>query len=379
MSKVLYLTNDVINASSSGSTIVYHESAALKKVFNEVIVMDRLTLLPTYYVGLDIPFLTDYFAISHIEEIKPDMVHIYSGCFSESVRYCRDHNIKVTYTCPAHDIDLSIKEFQKQIGNYPYVHIGDKKLWSQFSLGLRLADIVIVPSSYSQKFLVREKVKEGNIRVIPHGCDIPENVLPLPTEFNVGYLGQVGPDKGLSYLIEAWGYLNSFYRTLFENDKLILAGSGTEQLSTSITKLANNGQFVLLGRTSNIDDFFSKIRVFVQPSVTESFGMTIIEAMSRGRAVIASNCAGASEALYPNHMTGYIYDSAESATDGSLYPDVESGQISYRAFMIAGYIKALKDRAGFVEDMGRLSRERSLDYSWSKIEEKYIKLWSNIV
>jgi len=35
------------------------------------------------------------------------------------------------------------------------------------------------------------------IEIIPHGTDIPEETTPPSKEFTVGYLGAIGPDKGL--------------------------------------------------------------------------------------------------------------------------------------------------------------------------------------
>jgi len=47
------------------------------------------------------------------------------------------------------------------------------------------------------------------VEVIPHGTTIPKEVKPLPSDYTVGYLGALGPDKGVLYLILAWDFANN--------------------------------------------------------------------------------------------------------------------------------------------------------------------------
>ena len=60
------------------------------------------------------------------------------------------------------------------------------------------------------------------------------------------------------------------------------------------------------GWINNKQEFFSKIDIFCQPSHFEPFGLTIIEAMSYGKAVISTKCDGPVEILNTNKKNGIL-------------------------------------------------------------------------
>jgi glycosyltransferase involved in cell wall biosynthesis len=197
-------------------------------------------------------------------------------------------------------------------GVYPFHHVKDPYLWSLHVRYMNLVDGIVCPSKMSKKVLESEGV-ETPITVIPHGTDIPDKVAPLPEEFTVGYLGVVGPDKGLTYLIKAWSQLD------YDDAELVFAGAGTNQIKPAIQQLAGKGKFRLLGRVDNISDLFDMCSVYVQPSLNEGFGITALEAMAHGRPVIVSDGAGSADCV--------------SAGDGFIVPagdpDSIAGEIDW--------------------------------------------------
>ncbi len=292
MTRALYLTSDSIAAQSGGGQVVRAEVQALADIFHEVVVLAREQLIPPQYAGHDIPYLADYFALSKVRGEHFDHCQVYSGCFSQTIAHLKARGTVVTYTSPAHDRLESIAEWERLVGPYPFVHLSDPYLWSVFSEGLRLADVVIAPSRHSAAFLAREGVAPDRIVVIPHGFNPPDPAklpLPFPDEFRVGYLGATGPDKGLLYLVRAWGAL------ALPDATLVLAGRESQSLEAMIRRETNGGKFALLGYVPDITEFYQNITVYCQPSVTESMGLEILEAMGHGRPVIASTRAGASE------------------------------------------------------------------------------------
>ena len=216
-----------------------------------------------------------------------------------------------------------------------------------FKRGLLDADLVIAPSRASATFLAAEGCQR--LEVIPHGCVPPEVTPPLPQDFRVGYLGQVGVDKGIVYLIQAWGKLN--WPTVL----LSLAGPGTESLGPIVGRITNGGHFQLLGRVANTTDFYASISVYVQPSVCESFGITLLEAMAHGRPVIVSEGAGASELV-------------TEGVDGFVVPRRSPDAIAERI----AWFKANPHR---IWTMGQAAREKALGYTWPLIRDRYQHVW----
>lgn len=349
----LYITTDSIGIQSGGGAVTKNEMDAIKSLGDDVVSIDANDINSTN-IGLpDIPFLHDYLAmerVTHLGTTKIDMVHFYSGCFTNTIRYLKCRNIKVTYTIDAHNREESIKEFQNLGYHYPYIHVKDDFLWNIYLAGELLADVIITPSKLSENILRNQGCK--NIAIIPHGCNIPNNVGPIPEKFNVGYLGQSGPDKGLAYLIQSWSDLN------YNDSTLILAGNGTENLAPFIQKYANGGKYHTMGFINDTAELYNNISVYIQPSVTEAWGMEVIEAMSHGRPVIVSEGAG-------------VADAVENGINGFIVPKRDRRSI-------ADKITWFRDNPKELKEMGENAKEKAKTYSWDNIKQLYINLWKSI-
>lgn len=342
----LYCTADDVGTETGGGVVTYNELLALEEISDEVVIMERKDIEPSRFHQPDSPFLFDYFALEMIKDKHFDLAHFYSGCFTETVRYLKEHGTKISYMVDVHDRKLSVEEFGRLGLNYPFHHIKDNDLWQVYSEGIRLADIAIVPSKRGAKFLKSEGCQ--NVVVIPHGINLPKRVEPIPERFDCCYIGAVGPDKGLLYLIQAWGMLN------YSDSKLILAGPGTENLEPFIRQIADKGNVVLLGRVPNISDVYNACSVAVFPSVTEGFGLGILEAMAHGRPVVASEGAGAADLV--DDSIGFVVPIRDPAT-------------------IADKIDWFKKNREKIPEMGHEARKKARNYTWSKIRAKYKKVF----
>ena len=363
----LYLTTDAVTGTGGGQAVVRHEFAALQSLPAEVTVLGSQGRPPAY-AGLDIPFLDDYFAAHAIDGAAPlpNLIHLYSGTWTMALRTVKVPfrstlgGPVISYTVPFHNRRETIAEWELANGkdSYPFQHIKDPALWRLFSNGMREARKIIVPSNHSKQAILEDDVLgddaaafEKKIIVIPHGFDIPDRVQSFPESFRVGYLGSVGTDKGLRYLVAAWGKLNLADATL------VLAGSGTEHLGPFILKHAGHGRFELLGRVPDVNAFMSSLSVYVQPSVTESFGIEILEAMGNGRPVLASDGAGASE-LLPEQR--FVFAKR----------DVNA---------LAARIEYLHTHPEDHEIIGLRCWEASRKYAWPHIEGRYQALWRKLL
>jgi glycosyltransferase involved in cell wall biosynthesis len=348
----LYISPD-LGTNSSGGLITENELDALESLGNAVIKIGYDDISPTKYNLLNEPFLIDYLAMNKIASLNGEIqiAHFYSSPFTNTIRYLKARGIKTSVTVDAHDRMESIKEFENLGYTYPFVHIKDDRLWNIYSGYLKEADIVIVPSFASAEFLKKEGVENTRLRIIPHGCDIPDKLQSKtkPEQFNVGYLGAIGPDKGLKYLIQGWSELN------YKDSTLILAGRGSEQLGKFINKYATGGKFHLMGWVENKVDFFNNISVYVQPSVTEGFGIEILEALSYGKIVIASEGAGASDCI--NDRNGFIVSKRDPKAIADKIDLIKNQHIDITEMMETNAILDSKE------------------YSWVKIKQRYIDLW----
>jgi len=347
----LYCTGDSIGTETGGGIVTKNELEALKSVSEVGLVLERDSIIPSRFQQPDSPFLYDYFALEQIWDRHFDIAHFYSGTFTFTVKHLKEKGTKVSYTGAAHDREASIAEFLKLVGNYPWAHIRDDNLWRIFVEGYRLADVVIGPSIKSAELLRSYGCQ--NAVVIPHGTNLPKNVEPIPDRFDVGYLGAIGPDKGVLYLLQSWAMLN------YSDSRLILAGSDTGTLEPLIREIAGEGQFVLLGRVASPSDLYNACSVYCQPSVTEGFGIEVLEAMAHGRPVVVSEGAGASD-LVEDGVTGFIVP-------------IRSPEA------IAEKINQLKGLPSYeLAEMGQKARNKAENYTWEKIRKRYAQLFSTL-
>lgn len=96
--------------------------------------------------------------------------------------------------------------------------------------------------------------------------------------------------KGHEFLIKSL-FKNSFYH----NDlQLHIAGEGPERRSLQliIDELGLHKKVFLHGYISDIPQFLKDKEIYIQSSISESFGIAILEAMAAGLCVIATNVGG---------------------------------------------------------------------------------------
>lgn len=298
----IYMTADRIGLESGGGKVTQQELLALQGMG-----------LPTVPVTIDHarpprnPFQQDeeiYASLGTMGRVWfernefPKLAHAYAGCLSRSVTYLKSVGTKVTYTAAAHSVAESKLEHEKLGLPFQYDHLTDPLLWQGYLKGYLEADVLIVPSRHSEK-VMREYGRKDPIRVIPHGVDIPgQEIRPLPKKFVVGVLGAVtGPDKGLIYLLQAWKSLR------YREAVLRIAGSAsTTSYCQQLIQAYGGGNVETVGWVDRIEDFYNGISLLVQPSVSEGFGLEVLEAMAYGRPVLCSVGAGASDVLPASYV-----------------------------------------------------------------------------
>jgi glycosyltransferase involved in cell wall biosynthesis len=103
----------------------------------------------------------------------------------------------------------------------------------------------------------------------------------------IGLGGQISPHKGHDDAIEAMRQLGGGYR-------LLIAGRGDRSYESQLKEKAA-GLAVEFAGFVRVPDFFENVDVLIVPSWEEPFGLVVLEAMSSGIPVIATNRGGPAE------------------------------------------------------------------------------------
>jgi glycosyltransferase involved in cell wall biosynthesis len=239
-------------------------------------------------------------------------------------------------------------QFQTDILSEEAEHLGIEITVPGFSYKHRvleeieLADYIFCPSSYAKRTFVERGISENKLLVCPYGVNATQFATTQRkaprNDFSVLFLGQLCMRKGIHYLLEG------FRKAALPNARLTLAGP----VDTAFRGVLDQykGLFEEVGRVphSRVQDFYFAADVFVMPSLADSYGLVVSEAMSAGLPVIVSENTG---------MADFIRDGQE----GYVVPIRDSDAIADRlTFMYEN-----RDRCAWMGANG-IKTARSLDW-----------------
>lgn len=235
---------------------------------------------------------------------------------------------------------------------------------------MRRMDAIVSPSEYSAAFC------EGPVEVVHHGVDT-EKFKPaldraaawaetgLPGKYGVGVFGRVRHQKGSDLFIEAMVRLLPRYPDWTAVVTGLMAPEERGFVSDLKTRIAEAGlenRIALLGERpqDEVPLWFRRVTLYVAPMRNEGFGLTPLEAMASGAAVVATR-TGAAPYLVAEGVTGEIVPTG----------DLEA--------LIAAIEPFLADPAK-AEMFGRAGREKavmqhSIEAEAAKMNAFYARLW----
>ncbi|WP_038068375.1 glycosyltransferase family 4 protein [Thermoanaerobacterium aotearoense] len=123
-------------------------------------------------------------------------------------------------------------------------------------------------------------------------------------EYDILFVGSLRSNvKGADILLMALRHIMNKF------DKAVIVGDGKlkNDLINLRNKLGLKNKVEFLGFREDIETILEKSKVFVLPSRWEGFGLVIVEAMSKGKPIIASNVGGIPE-IIKNGKTGILVE-----------------------------------------------------------------------
>lgn len=155
---------------------------------------------------------------------------------------------------------------------------------------------------------------QDRIFVMPNPVSKPEKFKTDYSElkYELIAVGRLVKDKGFDILIKSFSVIEKD----FPNLKLNIYGSGTEfnNLCDLIDSLNLENKIFINDPVSNIIDKIISADIFIHPARLEPFGMVIVEAMSAGVPVTATDCPNGPKNII-THMTDGILVCNECAAE----------------------------------------------------------------
>ena len=170
--------------------------------------------------------------------------------------------------------------------------------------GKMFADILLVANERTKKALPR--MRFGSVlQVIENGVfDAKDKPKPLTNKSitNIIFVGRLVDWKAVDIIIEAVSLTKSAVI-------LTIVGDGPERLALeqyAISHAIKNVIFLGSIPHTDVNTHYDAADVFVLPSLRECGGAVVLEAMSRGLPVIATNWGGPADYIVPD--TGYLIE-----------------------------------------------------------------------
>jgi glycosyltransferase involved in cell wall biosynthesis len=230
-----------------------------------------------------------------------------------------------------------------------YIKFGEK-------CAVKLADEIIVLSKNVQKYFM--DVYGRKTVYIPNGVAKPQQAsvdlineeYKLHKDSYILFLGRLVPEKGITYLIEA-------FKKVHTNKKLVIAGgsSDTVEYEKQLQSMADD-RIIFTGFVQGkmLEELYSNAYVYVLPSDLEGMPISLLEAMSYGNCCVVSN----------------IVENASVVEDKGV--TFEKGNVK----SLEKELKNLLEDERIVHMLKKESRQFiTAKYNWDEIVEKTLQLY----
>lgn len=156
-----------------------------------------------------------------------------------------------------------------------------------------------------------------------------------PDDLVALYVGRLAPEKNLGDLLTAFEAV----RRVAPNARLVLVGDGPQR--ASLQRQCPGAVFAGVRRGGDLAAHYASADLFLFPSLTETFGNVVPEAMASGLAVAAYDCAAAAQ-LVRHAENGLVVRSGEARGFGAAAACLAADPPAARAMGVQARATALR-------------------------------------
>lgn len=162
-----------------------------------------------------------------------------------------------------------------------------------FLIDARITKPEKITTIYNGITPLTKKITDKEIRAFKDKFKIADD------DIIIGTIGSFNIQKDTATLIKAFAKMTKKWPKL----KLVLVGRGPlkYKLEKLVRKLKLEDRVVFTGALLNVLPALSTFRIFVLPSLSEAFGITLLEAMKAGVPIVATRVGGIPEIITHNH------------------------------------------------------------------------------
>ena len=202
-----------------------------------------------------------------------------------------------------------------------------------------------------------------NARIIPNGVDVTQFTPDVPAfphfadgKKNLLFLGRLDPRNGLHLMIQAFGLI----KPRFPEVRLIIVGDGPlKKYYKHLVPDEQKRDIHLVGPVlAQRNRYYASCDIFCSPVEKASFGVTLLEAMASGKPIVATDNCGYRELL--DRSEGVLIQPRDPAA-------------------FADAVLKLLQNTELSEKMGKLGREKAMQYSWDKVVDDLVEYYKEVL
>lgn len=238
---------------------------------------------------------------------------------------------------------------------------------------IKNSDYITVNSNATRDELITRFPEHSfKVAVIPMGVNtdlFKKRNMKKPRKYEKNkillFVGRLSDQKGLQYLIDSMRDISRYN----QNVKLLIIGEGPykkelEEIATNLG-VGNNLEFLGSMPASDIAKYYNFADIFIIPSLstktgTEALGLSMLEAMASGCAVIGTDVGGIPFVI----KNGY---------NGILVKQKSSNELS------RAVIALLKDKEKSKKLGNNAAKVVKENYSWEKISKDFINVYKKLL
>lgn len=273
-----------------------------------------------------------------------DLLHVQSTPYGA---FAKKHPLVLT----AHSPVLEERKFYRGLNSWkaPFAYRLERR-------SLKKADRVIAVSRATHELLAEGYgVPREKLSLIPNGVDCGKfkpGVRSDPSPPKILICSRLDPRKNISVGLEALSEVGRKYEV-----RIIGDGPEKPRLEALGKKLTNRAHFLGRVEEAKLVDEFSTSDIFLSTSLSEGFGLSLLQAMASGCAVIASDIAAHRE-LVEHMKDGLVYSTKKELGEN---------------------LELLMTDLVLMKRLGDAARRKALTFGWDRVAEATARLYSELL
>jgi 1,2-diacylglycerol 3-alpha-glucosyltransferase len=256
-------------------------------------------------------------ALKHrLEAIKPDIAFLYGyslGVLRQAKAWCDQNQVATVLISDSNDFDKQRNQIFERIKSLFVAHYGAAFVGGTSSscylqtLGIPQERIVAGYDVIDNAFFSRRaEENKRDLNAIRQKWFLPETYFLVVTRLIA--------EKNLARLFAAYQEYALQLEDTFEPWHVVICGSGPEEqklrrlLLDFPLSLSDRILFYGYIRQPDLADFFSAATCLVLPSISETWGLVVNEALASGLPVLVTNRAGCARDLVQENQNGWTFD-----------------------------------------------------------------------